>query len=928
MNIIPINEEDNVGDGLAKINYNFVKLNQDTCELLETKKDNFSSLKQIENLMLWLDDVISYTDYDKLQKLETTIQMLSSYWNKYEFTVQYPFNPSNGFTSSLVSAGEFGGLSSFNLSTTNQADQENLIGETLVKQGLYETVNLSIKGLKDFELLYVFRDTNGVFVKWDFLDPSFIFNLSVDLANNLYYDGTLIDIYKIPYYSAITTNKDFDLFKEEVFATFSTKRISIKGTIQPVDKMSLNNLLIVYDDYQRIEEEVLKDDEGEIIASVDVNVTTFTPEILNLNSIIPQKNTLYKNKISLINDSVLESAESNPRLNRLCLNFLDKDYPAKKYFDGTVVNVVFFLYNLIGYDTNATSLLRTDYYDQLDVSTPKNKLELFNKKDLSLIAPSSNTTFTVYFSKKDSYIEKIVNVKYVKNTDIVTKVDNITGKITTSENHYWEFKNATLGAPFNTKLISINSDLEQAPTFFTNLTEFGKAPAPASAPVSVSSSTNTNEYDYNRPLTKKEREREKNRKKKEKEQQKEKEKKEKEKEQREKKKQKEKEKKEKEKERIQDKKQKEKEKKDNKKEKEDQKKQKNKEKDNNNNNNRKNNENNRKQEKSKVDEQVKKKDKEKQNDKEKQDKKDNVKNNKQTENNKKENTQNKNKQENDKKEEKNKTKNETKKEQKLEEKQQKVNEDKQAKQIKAKKEKEDEDNRQKEKQRKNDEEKKKSEEQKKKDQQKKDDDDKKKKQQDEDNKKKQKAEENKGTKQGNNVETKQQKKQEQAKAEHRAAAASPNPPKPSCFVSGTTVTLFNGEFIDIKNINAGYEILTYNFNTKQNEMSIVSGIETSQETSFIKIVLDSGKILLSTIMHPYYVYDIGLCTYNPTEYAKLFPNEQLTNKLKVKDILIDSNKQKHTIINIEKINCEETTVYNLNIKGNENYYANDILVGN
>ncbi|NBP75097.1 MAG: hypothetical protein EBU61_03580, partial [Crocinitomicaceae bacterium] len=37
-----------------------------------------------------------------------------------------------------------------------------------------------------------------------------------------------------------TTNKDFSLFQEEIFATFSTKRISIKGTIQPVNKTSLN----------------------------------------------------------------------------------------------------------------------------------------------------------------------------------------------------------------------------------------------------------------------------------------------------------------------------------------------------------------------------------------------------------------------------------------------------------------------------------------------------------------------------------------------------------------------------------------------------------------------------------------------------------------------------------------------------------------
>ena len=82
-----------------------------------------------------IDVLLPDINYDFLEKLEASVQVLSGYWNNLEMTVQYPFNPINGYVSSIVAAGELGSL----VSRTTQNEQIDLVSDALVKQGVYSS---------------------------------------------------------------------------------------------------------------------------------------------------------------------------------------------------------------------------------------------------------------------------------------------------------------------------------------------------------------------------------------------------------------------------------------------------------------------------------------------------------------------------------------------------------------------------------------------------------------------------------------------------------------------------------------------------------------------------------------------------------------------------------------------------------------------
>jgi hypothetical protein len=434
MNIIPLSLEDNVGDGLSKINYNFLNINLENCELQSKKIENEKFLNDFENLMLELDNLIEDINYDFLEKMETTVILLSSYWNKFEFTVNYPFNSTNGFISTLVSAGELGNLNS----STDEKTQRNIIADALVLNNLYDKKADAINALSNKEIIYVKRDDSGNFVSWNLFDYSSLFSLSIDIAGNFYLNGNLVDIYRIPYYSIIAP-KTVSIATKNLAIDFDDKSYSISGKIFVSDNNNINNNnLIIYsvDTKQELSE-----------TNQILDITRYSPSITKLSEIITFSSKEFKSKLKKINDSFLESYLSNPKLNNLSLTFLNKNYNPENYQDDTIVNVVFFLYNMVGYDTTSAKII-TDYWEQPELIKPLKDTKIIKSGELNLIAPSSNTTFNIEFTKKDTYIEKIVTVKYVKKTKIMF-IENPNSSIPKIKKEYfWEFVNASIGKPY------------------------------------------------------------------------------------------------------------------------------------------------------------------------------------------------------------------------------------------------------------------------------------------------------------------------------------------------------------------------------------------------------------------------------------------------------------------------------------------------
>jgi hypothetical protein len=124
-------------------------------------------------------------DYDDLQKMYTTVNLLSSYWDKTEFSVQYPFNSFNGYTSLLAGAGELGQM----YGSTDAKTQEKLLSDALVESEFYKNSADAIGAIYNKQIIYVIRNSDGQFQSWDYMNATNIFAFNIDDNNNFYYNS-------------------------------------------------------------------------------------------------------------------------------------------------------------------------------------------------------------------------------------------------------------------------------------------------------------------------------------------------------------------------------------------------------------------------------------------------------------------------------------------------------------------------------------------------------------------------------------------------------------------------------------------------------------------------------------------------------------------------------------------------------------------
>jgi hypothetical protein len=100
-----IKKEEYVGDSIAKYNYNFLILDTKICNLNSTFftiKDNFKQIFDIlESNKQKYDDAYNKFNNEQMFRYDKTysiIQILSSYWEKHEFSICLNFNLSKTFS--------------------------------------------------------------------------------------------------------------------------------------------------------------------------------------------------------------------------------------------------------------------------------------------------------------------------------------------------------------------------------------------------------------------------------------------------------------------------------------------------------------------------------------------------------------------------------------------------------------------------------------------------------------------------------------------------------------------------------------------------------------------------------------------------------------------------------------------------------------
>jgi hypothetical protein len=139
--VLNINIEDCVGDSLGKHNYNALTLDTSVCNLSGLLSNASTVLNQLSSTIQSYQPLISTYNDSKINSILetfTTVNLLSSFWNNYEFSIEYPINsyPTQGL--SLISPT----LSTVNSQTINDivdSKLQNLASSYLNKE--YSAIN-------------------------------------------------------------------------------------------------------------------------------------------------------------------------------------------------------------------------------------------------------------------------------------------------------------------------------------------------------------------------------------------------------------------------------------------------------------------------------------------------------------------------------------------------------------------------------------------------------------------------------------------------------------------------------------------------------------------------------------------------------------------------------------------------------------------
>lgn len=142
----------------------------------------------------------------------------------------------------------------------------------------------------------------------------------------------------------------------------------------------------------------------------------------------------------------------------------------------------------------------------------------------------------------------------------------------------------------------------------------------------------------------------------------------------------------------------------------------------------------------------------------------------------------------------------------------------------------------------------------------------------------------------------------------------------NCFIAGTEIKMADGSIKNIEDITDGDIVLSLNEVTKEVEPKAVYNIRQFSDETLITITLENGKVIVSTLDHPYYTENLTLASYNGTTTNG--------NKLKVGDALYTLGGEKSNIKEITELNYTTTPVYIFTVEDNHNFYANEILVHN
>jgi intein/homing endonuclease len=149
----------------------------------------------------------------------------------------------------------------------------------------------------------------------------------------------------------------------------------------------------------------------------------------------------------------------------------------------------------------------------------------------------------------------------------------------------------------------------------------------------------------------------------------------------------------------------------------------------------------------------------------------------------------------------------------------------------------------------------------------------------------------------------------------------------ACFISGTEITLENGDVKNIEDIQIGDVVITLNEETQELEGKEVYEVLTPIHSELVTYKLEDGNEITSTLDHPYYSYDLELKSFDYQKTNDLYELPNTVTEIKIGDVL---RKEEYgsEVVDIIIHDKKETQTYLLRVEDNHNYFANGILVHN
>lgn len=150
-----------------------------------------------------------------------------------------------------------------------------------------------------------------------------------------------------------------------------------------------------------------------------------------------------------------------------------------------------------------------------------------------------------------------------------------------------------------------------------------------------------------------------------------------------------------------------------------------------------------------------------------------------------------------------------------------------------------------------------------------------------------------------------------------------------CFVEGTQITLADGTFKNIENIEVGDEVITLNEVTKLNETKKVVGLKQPIHNDLVKYTLSNGTSVTCTFDHPFYVNRMELASYAPQLTNDRYKLDKTVRKIQKSDcVYMLPGMHAVAIDKIEPQPLVDTQTYIFEVEDNHNFYANGILTHN